>query len=143
VGNSCFQVISPEYGLIELELSFPTPNVSASICLLSKLEIQARENLERWQASSIVIDSEITSRCWPLGKLSFAGTWINSRLFFEVLFQPTKRTESPLTACFTGLAKSLILRSSLRHSAKTLENRNAFARAAHIYIKDGRKVDPN
>jgi hypothetical protein len=59
VGNSCFQVISPEYGLIELELSFPTPNVSASICLLSKLEIQARENLERWQASSIVIDSKL------------------------------------------------------------------------------------
>jgi hypothetical protein len=59
VGNSCFQIISPEYGLIELELSFPTPNVSASICPLSKLEIQARENLERWQASSIVIDSKL------------------------------------------------------------------------------------
>jgi hypothetical protein len=36
-----------------------------------------------------------------------------------------------------GTSGSLTLRSSLRHSAKTLENRNAFARAAHIYIKDG------
>jgi len=35
--------------------------------------------------------------------------------------------------------------SSLRHSANTLENRNGtvFARAAHIHIKVGRKVDPN
>jgi hypothetical protein len=35
------------------------------------------------------------------------------------------------------------IRSSRRHSANTLENRSDVARAAHIYIKDGRKVDPN
>jgi len=43
----------------KLELSFPTSNLNASICLLSRLEIQAREKFERWQGSSIVIDSKL------------------------------------------------------------------------------------